>query len=337
MKSIVIIKPGLMVIEERNIPEIRNENEVLVKIKAAGICGSDLHIYHGSSPVATYPRVVGHEVVGEVVEKGEAVSKVKKGDRVVIEPIFYCGECYACRVGRPNVCEKLEVFGVHRDGGFQEYVVVPESNLYVFSKELEWNEAVLIEPFTIAAEVRDRGTVRAGDNVFIIGAGPIGLCILQYLKLFNTNCGICDLIEARLKLAETMGADFIINAKDYNVEKEVFKYFPGGANVVIDAVGLPETFEKALKIASSAGRIVILGFDKRPSLIPQAPITLKELTISGSRLQAYKFPEVIELFNKRKLSPSRLITHVFPFEEVREAFGLIEEVPEEVCKVILTF
>ncbi|MCS7234249.1 MAG: zinc-binding alcohol dehydrogenase family protein [Synergistetes bacterium] len=336
MKSIVVLRPGSLTIEDRYIPRIEREDEVLIKVKSAGICGSDLHIYHGRSPVATYPRVIGHEVVGEVVEKGKSVTKVKEGDSVVVEPIFYCGECYACRMRRPNVCERLEVFGVHRDGGFQEYIVLPERNVYVFSRELDWNEAVLIEPFTIAAEVKGRGMIRKGDNVFIIGAGPIGLCLLQYLKLFDVNCGICDLIKTRLKLAEDIGADFVIDSKHYEIE-EVLKYFSKGANVVIDAVGLPETFEKAVKIASPAGRVIVLGFDNRPSMISQVSITLKGLTILGSRLQAYKFSKVIELFNSGRLRPKRLITHVFSFKEVLEAFNLIENYPEKVCKVVLNF
>lgn len=338
MKAIVVVKPNLLMLEERPLPKIEGDGEVLVKVKSAGICGSDIHIYRGESPVATYPRVIGHEVVGEVIETGKGVTRVKKGDRVVIEPIFPCGECYPCRIGRPNVCERLEVFGVHRDGGFQEYVVVPEGNLHVFSKKLEWNEAVTIEPFTIAAEVAERGFVREGENVFIIGAGPIGLCILHYLKIvFGVQCGICDIIEDRLRRAEEMGADFVIDASTSDVEGELYKHFPKGANLVVDAVGLPETFERAIRLVSSAGRVLLLGFDRRPSLIPQSTITLKGLSILGSRLQANKFPKVIDLFNEGKLSPKRLITHVFHFEEVGRAFELIEKHPEKVCKVVLSF
>ncbi|KUK13600.1 MAG: Zn-dependent oxidoreductase [Synergistetes bacterium] len=338
MKAIVVVKPNLLLIEDRPFPKIEADNQVLVRVKAGGICGSDLHIYRGESPVATYPRVIGHEIVGEVIETGPAVNKVKKGDRVAVEPVFSCGQCYPCKTGRPNVCEKLEVFGVHRDGGFQEYIVIPETNLHVFSKEIEWNDAVIIEPFTIAAEVAERGFVMREDHVFIIGAGPIGLCILQYLKVvFEVKCGICDVIEERLKRAEEIGADFVVNVSNSDLEHEVYKHFPKGANVVVDAVGFPETFESALKLASSAGRIVLLGFDKRASSIPQAPITLKGLTISGSRLQAGKFPHIVELFNKRKLSGKNLVTHVFPFERVMDTFELIEKSPEKVCKVVLSF
>ncbi len=337
MKAAVIPKPGIIYIEERDIPEIRNEDDILIKVKAAGICGSDLHIYHGKSPVATYPRVIGHEFVGEVVDKGKGVKKLNIGDRVAVEPILYCGECYPCRKGRHNVCEKLEVLGVHRDGGFQEYIVVSEKNAYPFGDQIPWEEAALIEPFTIAAQVRERGLVQERDNVFIIGAGPIGLCILQYLLLFNVRCGISDICENRLNLAREIGAHFTINAKLSDTEKEVFSYFPKGANVVIDAVGLPETFEQAIKLASSAGRVVLLGFDRNPSSIPQAPLTLKELTISGSRLQANKFPEIIKLFEKGKIKASKLISHIFPFEKIVDALNLIERERDRVCKVILIF
>lgn len=337
MKAAVVYEPGVIKIEERTIPRIRNETDVLIKVKAAGICGSDLHIYHGKSPVASYPRVIGHEFVGEVIEKGDKVKNLKIGDRVVVEPIFYCGNCYPCRSGRPNVCENLEVLGVHRDGGFQEYIVIPEKNLYPFPNDIAWEEAALIEPFTIAAQVADRGYVRERDDIFIIGAGPIGLCILKYLLLFNVRCGISDIYENRLEVAKRIGACFTINTRNSDPEEELFSYFPKGANVVIDAVGLPETFEQAIKLTSRAGRVVVLGFDTRPSFIPQAPITLKELSICGSRLQSGKFPTVIKLFTDKKLSGKEIISKVLPFEEIHKAFNLLEKDPNNIIKIILSF
>lgn len=313
------------------------DNEVLVRVRAGGICGTDLHILHGTSPVATYPRVPGHEFVGEVVERGKGVTRVREGDHVVVEPIRFCGICYPCSIGRPNVCERLEVLGVHQDGGFQEYVVVPEHNVYPFSKDIPWEEAALMEPFTIALQVADRGSITPADSVFIMGAGPIGLCILMYLKSLGVRCGVSDVVPERLKRAEVLGADFVVDVGKTPLQEEVFHHFPGGAHVVVDAAGLPGTFAEALQLVSRAGRVVVLGFHPEPSMISQASITLRELTIVGSRLQAHKFPEVVALFEERKLRPGELVSHVFPVERVHEAFALLERHPEKTCKVLLTF
>lgn len=335
MQAVLVPEPGKLVLVERDIPRVEKGNEVLLRVRAGGICGTDLHILHGTSPVATYPRVIGHEFVGEVVACGEEVTKVRVGDHVVVEPIIFCGKCYPCSIGRPNVCEKLEVFGVHRDGGFQEYIVVPEQNVHPFSRDIPWEEAVLMEPFTIALQVAERGNITPSDSVLIMGAGPIGLCILLYLKHLGARCGVSDVVPERLKRAEALGADFVVNAKEMDLKEELLRHFPGGAHVVIDAVGLPETFAKAVQLASRAGRIVVLGFHTLPSPIPQAPVTLRELTIVGSRLQAYKFPQVVALFEKQELHPERLVSHVFPLERVHEAFALLEHHPEKTCKVVL--
>ena len=193
MKAICVIEPNTIRIEERPIPEIQSPNDVLVKVKAAGICGSDVHIYHGTSPVATYPRVIGHEIAGEIVQTGGSVQELSIGDHVVMDPVIYCGSCYACRIGRRNVCSNLKVRSVHVDGGYQEYLVLPHSSVYKIPDALSWEEAVMIEPFTIAEQVCSRGEITKNDVVFIMGAGPEGLSILIRAKLFGATCVIKSL------------------------------------------------------------------------------------------------------------------------------------------------
>lgn len=338
MKAILVSEAMKIEVVEKEKPLINNSNEVLIKVKAAGICGSDMHIYHGTNPLATYPRIIGHEFVGEIIEIGEDVRSVDVGDRVAIEPIFFCGECYACRSGRHNVCEQLEVMGVHRDGGFQEYVVVPENKAHKFADHISWENAVLIEPFTIAAQSTSRGDVREGDVVFISGAGPIGLTILQYSIYKGAKCIVVDLDESRLKTAKELGAEYTINPSKEDVVKKVFEVTNGvGANVSIDAVCIKQTFEQAIKVTSAAGRVVVLGFTDETSDIPQLPITKSELAILGSRLQADKFPEVINLFNEGKLNSDILISHKFEFKDIDKAIKTIENEDIETRKVILTF
>ena len=240
MKVVQVRKALDLVINEVEQPQLVSPTDVLVKTKRVGICGSDMHIYHGTNPLATLPRVVGHEVTGEVAEVGSGVTTLKVGDRVVVEPISYCGECYACRKGRPNVCEQLSVFGVHEDGGMREYFVLPEKQLHAVDPTLDWNEAVMAEPYTIGAQATWRGQVEQGDTVLIQGAGPIGICILKFAKLRGASVMMTDLSEERLAFARECGADVTVQVGIENVQERVKEWTQDeGVNVVIDAVCLP--------------------------------------------------------------------------------------------------
>jgi threonine dehydrogenase-like Zn-dependent dehydrogenase len=338
MKAVQVTGPHKLNIVEKDKPVITAKEEVLIKVKMVGICGSDIHIYHGTNPLATLPRVIGHEVTGEVEAIGEGVEGLSVGDKVVIEPIESCGHCYACRTGRGNVCSNLEVYGVHRDGGMQEYMVMPQKLIHKVSGDLDWKESVLIEPFTIGAQANWRGDVQNGDTVFIMGAGPIGLCCLKIAKTKGATVIISDLNESRLEFAKEWGADYTIHASRSNVTEELMEITKQeGANVVIDAVCLPQTFEQAIEVASVAGRVVVLGFDERPSQIKQLPITKKEVTITGSRLQTNQFPGVIGMFNEQSFDTTGMVTQIFQLEQIHEAIQLIETSPQEVMKVVISF
>jgi threonine dehydrogenase-like Zn-dependent dehydrogenase len=338
MKAVQVTGPHQLSIVEREKPVITHKQDVLIKVKMVGICGSDIHIYHGTNPLATLPRVIGHEVTGVVEAVGDEVDTLSIGDMVVLEPIESCGQCYACRSGRGNVCSNLEVYGVHRDGGMQEYMVIPQKLVHKVKEELDYKESVLVEPFTIGAQANWRGDVRDGDTVFIMGAGPIGLCCLKVAKTKGATVIISDLNESRLAFAKEWGADHTIDASGVNVIEEVMELTKQeGANVVIDAVCIPQTFEQAIEAASAAGRVVVLGFDERPSHITQLPITKKEVTITGSRLQTNQFPVVIEMFNDRTIDTRGMVTQEFPLDRIQEAISLIETSPEDVRKVVISF
>ncbi|MGE6753738.1 zinc-binding alcohol dehydrogenase family protein [Rossellomorea sp. NPDC071047] len=338
MKAVQVTGPHQLSIVEREKPVITHEQDVLIKVKMVGICGSDIHIYHGTNPLATLPRVIGHEVTGVVEAVGDDVDTLSVGDKIVIEPIESCGQCYACRSGRGNVCSNLEVYGVHRDGGMQEYMVIPQKLVHKVKEELDYKESVLVEPFTIGAQANWRGDVRDGDTVFIMGAGPIGLCCLKVAKAKGATVIISDLNESRLAFAKEWGADHTIDASRVHVIEEVMELTKQeGANVVIDAVCIPQTFEQSIEVASAAGRVVVLGFDERPSHITQLPITKKEVTITGSRLQTNQFPVVIEMFNDRTIDTRGMVTQEFPLERIEEAIRLIETSPEDVRKVVISF
>ncbi|WP_449540410.1 zinc-binding alcohol dehydrogenase family protein [Ferdinandcohnia sp. Marseille-Q9671] len=338
MKAIYVTEPGKLEIKETSEPEIIHGDDVKIKVKAGGICGSDIHIYHGTSPVATYPRVIGHEIVGEVVEVGEQVENFKLQDRVVIDPIINCGECKYCKKGRPNLCASLIVRGVHEDGGYREYVVAPEKNIYKIPDSISYEEAVMIEPFTVAAQVNSRGQVEQGDFVFIMGSGPAGLSALKVAKNKGAICVVSDLVQERLENAKRLGADYVVNASKQDVKEAINQYTDyAGADVVIDAVGNAKSFEQAIEVVGKGGRIVVLGFTDKPSQIPQLLLTKDEIDISGSRLHSNKFPEVINWFEKGEINGNDFISHTYHFEDIHEAIHLLETEPMKVSKVVLRF
>ena len=338
MKAICVKAAYELEIQDRPMPVIADQEEVLIKVKRAGICGSDMHVYHGTSPVATYPRVMGHEIAGEVMEIGASVNHLVVGDRVVIDPVISCGECYQCRIGRQNVCSKLQVRSVHVDGGFQEYVVVPQKSLHKIPDNISWEEAVMIEPFTIAEQTCWRAGLTKDDTVLIMGAGPVGLSVLKRARISGAKCIVSDIVESRLQMVMAFGAEAVINAATENVLERIVQLTDGQKpSVVIDAVCTIKSFEQTLDYVCPAGRIITLGFHGSPSAIAQLSITAREIDIRGSRLHNNKFPDVISLFASGKLDVKEMITHHFPFEQIRAAIALIEDSTIEKGKVILEF
>lgn len=317
---------------------VPGEDGVLIRVKAMGICGSDLHAYHGKLATVVYPRIIGHEVVGEVVAVGGAVGKVKAGDHVVMDPVVSCGRCPACRSGRQNVCRDVKCMGVAAEGGCAEYIVLPEVNVHPIPVELPWAEAALIEPYTIGAQVVSRGEVAAGDTVLVMGAGPIGLVTLQAAKRLRARVIVTDVSEGRLELARRLDADAAINPRRQDLAVAVSQFTEGyGVNVAVDAVGMPELFAQAVELTAPAGRVVILGFNPTPAPVPELPITRKELDIRGSRMHAGKFPAVIGWVAAGEVKTTELISHRFPFAALGDSFRVLEENPDETCKIIITF
>jgi threonine dehydrogenase-like Zn-dependent dehydrogenase len=256
----------------------------------------------------------------------------------VIDPVISCGNCYQCRIGRKNVCSKLQVRGVHIDGGYQEFLVLPQESIYKIPSSLSWEEAIMIEPFTIAEQVCSRAEITKDDIVFVMGAGPVGLSILRMVKLYGAACFISDVFEYKLEIAKQYGADAIINAKEVDVKEEIIRLTDSnGATVVIDAVCSERSFEQALSFVCSAGRVIPLGFNKNPSTISQLSITAREIDVRGSRLHNNKFPKVIDLFVNGDLRVADMITHRFSFTDIHAALVLIENPEIHNGKVVLLF
>jgi L-gulonate 5-dehydrogenase len=336
MKVGLVEKPGLLKIVQRDEPKIVNDDDVLIRVKRTGICGSDIHIYHGSNPFAVYPRVWGHEFVGEVLSTGAACKTVKKGDHVVVEPILSCGTCYACRQGRRNVCAKLQVYGVHIDGGCQELIAVPEANAHILPPALPWDEAVLIEPFTIGAQACYRGNVQEGDFVFVMGAGTIGLTSAIMAKMAGATVIISDIVDDKLAYAKGRGVDYTINAANEDVFKAIEKITGGMmANVVIDAVCSKRSFEEAIPLCSVAGRLVELSMSDKPSEIAPKLIMAREISIYGARHQTRRFPVVIDYIKQGKLKLAGFVNRIEPLDRMVEAFEFVDKNNADVRKVVI--
>ncbi|GHA83338.1 Zn-dependent oxidoreductase [Modicisalibacter luteus] len=311
--------------------------EVLVRVAFAGICGSDMHIIHGDNAFVRFPRITGHEFAGVIEAVGESVEGVAVGERVCIDPVINCGECYPCRIGRPNVCTRLEVIGVHRNGGFEEHVSVPAANVHRLPENVSLDQAALVEPYTIAANVLERMQPHEGDGLLIFGAGVIGLTILQVARAQGlSDITVCDVIDTRLETARELGASHTVNGQKEDVEAVMAERTGGeGVPLIADAACVPSLFPSIVRMASPAGRIGLLGFNATPSDLVQLEVIKKELTLVGSRLNNRKFPEVIEMLASGRLDATALVSHRLPFAEMSEAIHMIDHHPEKARKVLI--
>ncbi|WP_058909974.1 Zn-dependent oxidoreductase [Entomohabitans teleogrylli] len=337
MKSVVIKQPQELVIEERPLPQPA-AGEVRLRVQSAGICGSDVHIWRGHNPFAKYPRVIGHEFFGHIDAVGDGVDAARIGERVVGDPVVSCGHCYPCQVGRPNVCTQLQVIGVHRDGGFSDYVTLPARNAHKVPESIADREATMIEPFTIAANICHQMQPGPLDVALIYGAGPMGLTTIQALAgVYGVKTIIvADRLDARLEMARANGATQVINNSAIDLQAELEKQGIR-PTLIVDAACHPSILPQAISLASPAARIGIMGFSADPCVISQQAITGKEITIYSSRLNSGRFPMVIDWMAQGKIHPEKLITHQFHYTDVVTALELFEKDQNSCCKVLLTF
>jgi L-gulonate 5-dehydrogenase len=338
MKAVQILSPEKLQVIEVEKPTIDAKNNVLVKMTAAGICGSDVGIYHGTNAAATYPRIIGHEMVGRVDEIGENVTSLKVGDRVIINQVTSCGHCYPCRIGRGNVCDNLAVRGVHIDGGYREYIAVPESDCYLLPDSLSDKDAVMIEPTTIAIQSCTRAQLVKDDMLLILGAGALGSSILRIARQICDHIIVADIVDDKLTEAKNNGAKYTINVLKEDLETKIKEYTEGhGSTVSIDASGTKDSLLTLLKVTGNAGRVMTMGFSTAPIEANMFLITSKELDVRGSRLQNKMFGKAIELINEGKLDLSGSVSHTFPLIKAQEAFDFVDSRDPSIRKIVLTF
>lgn len=338
MKAVQIIQPNELKIIDVEKPVIDEKNNVLVKMTAAGICGSDVGIYHGTNAAATYPRIIGHEMVGRVAEVGPGVTQVKAGDRVIVNQVTSCGHCYPCRIGRGNVCDNLAVRGVHIDGGYREFLAVPESDCYLLPDSLSDKDAVMIEPTTIAIQSCTRAELKKNDMLLIYGSGALGSTILKIARLMCDHIIVADIVDDKLEAAKANGAKYTINVMKEDLVEKVKEYTEGhGSTVSIDSACTKDSLIQLLKATGNAGRVMTMGFSVAGTEVNQFLITSKELDVRGSRLQNKMFGKAIQLIHEGKLDLNGAVSHTFPLLKAQEAFDFVDSHDPSIRKIVLTF
>lgn len=337
VKAISMKEPRKLEILDCSVPAA-GPDEVRVRVAVAGICASDRHAYSGVSFAARYPFVMGRNVAGEIVALGGGVTNLALGDRVAVDPVWVCGKCEPCRAGDENLCEALQVMGIHRDGGMAEYVTVPARNAHTVPKDWPWERIVMVEPFAIVANVLSRVRCTERDVVLVVGAGAVGLSVLMAARHLGARVAVADVLEARLDMALKRGADFTLNMNDDAFQEKLLRWSGGrGISLSVDVVCLADFFPLLQKLAASRGRVAHLGFSEKPLALIPAEVNRKELSIVGARLGCGMFPQVIAWFSSGAFAPENLVSHTFPYTEAQEAFMLIEESPVNVARVLLTF
>ncbi|MGN1008107.1 MAG: zinc-binding dehydrogenase [Butyricicoccus sp.] len=335
MQAAVFKGNGILEVEQVEIPKITAPDQVLLKVRAASICGSDIHALHvPPGQVISTGVVMGHEFFGTIVETGAKVKNYKPGDTVVVNPCLPCGECWECKHGMNNLCVQPRHYGQTCDGGFAEYVVVEACQLYRLPADIDPDMAAQTEP--LACVMYSLGMAKPGpaDHVLLYGAGPIGLTYIQALKA----CGVTDLAvvakgKARIDQARASGADFVIDMQQgVPMEQALLEKWGCLADVVIDAVGTGAILTEAVKLLNSRGRILLFGLNHNAmAQVPPAEFTQKELSMIGSLGKA--FPPAISLLESGRVHLDELVSHRFPLADINHALDLLRN--KEATRVII--
>jgi 2-desacetyl-2-hydroxyethyl bacteriochlorophyllide A dehydrogenase len=334
MKAIVIHAPEEISVKEVSNPE-RREDEVLIRVRGMGICGSDIGAYKGINPLVTYPRIIGHEIAGEVLEAPSGETEMMPGDRVVIEPYVYCGKCYPCMNQRTNCCENLTVRGVHIDGGMSEFCVHPRRLVHKAPANVSWKHLAMVEPLTIAVHAVKRARLAKGEHLVVTGSGPIGLLAAQVALVIGAVPIVVDPLDERLAFARLLGISHGINpVKESAIER--IKEITGGrmAEAVVEASGSDAAIRSSIDYVAYSGRIVLVGWPKGEVSLMTAMFTKKELDVMGSRNSFRDFPESIDLIAGNKIDVDSLVTRTVSFEEIPAAVKEIAAYPEKFMKVV---
>ena len=337
MKQEVMTAPGKIEFHDIPIPELK-QNDVLVKMIRIGVCGSDIHVYHGKHPYTDYPVTQGHEVSGKIEKIGSNVKNLKPGDKVTILPQVVCDQCYSCTHGKYHICDDLKVMGFQTTGAASEFFKVDSEKVIKLPDDMTYEQGAMIEPCAVAVHAVSRGGDISGLNVLVLGAGPIGNLVGQTAKALGaTAVMITDLSDFRLEIAKKVGIDFTINPTKQDLSEEIGKAFgPNKADLIIECVGSNETIDAAINNARKGTDIIVAGvFGDKPT-IDLGFVQDRELKLIGTLMyQSDDYLKAIELVNSGKIKLEPLMTVHFPFEEYSKAYKYIDDKKDKVMKVFI--
>jgi len=336
MKTLICSTPGVLEYAESALPDLQKDHAI-IKIRRIGICGTDLHAFEGTQPFFSYPRILGHELAGELVNADNAPD-FSKGEAVTFIPYFNCGTCIACRLGKPNCCAHIKVCGVHVDGGMVEYLQVPSSSL-IHGEGLTFDELALVEPLAIGAHGVRRADVQPGEFVLVVGAGPIGLGAMEFARIAGGRVIAMDINRQRLDFCKNkLGVDHTINAADEDVIKSLKEItgvdFP---TVVIDATGNQRAINNGFQYLAHGGRYVLVGLQKGEISVSHPEFHKREATLMSSRnATRADFKHVIDAMKNHWVDPTNYITHRVGFDEIKDEFQHWLDPANGVIKAMVT-
>jgi L-iditol 2-dehydrogenase len=341
MKALLLEEYKKLKVQDVPEPEIA-PNEVLIRVKSCGICGSDVHGFDGSSGRRIPPVIMGHEASGVVAQTGAQVKDFKEGDRVTFDSMISCGRCFYCRQGRPNLCDNRRVLGVscaeyRRHGAFAEFVAVPDHIVVKIPDGLSFNEAAMVEPVSVAVHAVNITPVQLGDTALVVGAGMIGLLTLQALR--TTGCGqivSVDLEDDRLALAKKLGADQTINSRLAAVPALIREMTSGrGADVVMEAVGAEATVQMAIESVRKGGVVTLIGNITSKVSFPLQSVVTREVSVLGSCASSNDYPACLELMGRGAIRVADMISATVPLERGPEMFDRLYNREANLTKVII--
>lgn len=337
MKQAVMTEPGKIVFCDVEAPTPKDD-EVILQTKRIGVCGSDIHVYHGLHPYTGYPVVQGHEVGGVVATAGKNVTSVKPGDRITFMPQVTCGQCYPCQHGMYHICESLKVMGFQTGGAAQEYFALPAANVLKLPDTMSLDQAAMIEPIAVTVHAIARGGGAAGKRVIVLGAGPIGNLTAQVAQALGaTAVMITDISPYKLDMARKCGIGLTVNTAADNLGDAIARHFgPDKADLILECVGVEATMTDAIQYARKGSTIVVVGvFGKKPQ-VDLGLVQDRELSLVGTLMyQQSDYEVAIDLAAHGKLKLDEMITHRFPFDRYLDAYHTIEESGGNYLKVMI--
>lgn len=339
MKAAVWTDYGKMEIKEVPMPVI-NENEVLLKVRAAGVCKTDLHVYTGQFLYGKPPHILGHEICGEVAELGTAVSGIKVGQRVLVETSIGCGFCEACRKGNRHLCSNREEIGTApHSGGYAQYIKAPAKNIIPIPDEISDEEAAIFESAICPSGGLMRLGIRMGETVVVYGIGPAGIAFIQTAKALGAGKVIVvGRNKKRLEKALDFGADVLVCSSEENVTERILELTDGnGAGMVCETTGASQIIEEAVNVAANGGRVILYGLPAESANIqfPVKTIIMKQLEVHGVENNPYVWEPLIKLVAGKRVNLKKMVTHTFPLDQIEDAFKLLQNPNEDPIKIVM--